>query len=165
MKAIDWNGERVAIGAGIYRRDLPGTCAGAEVNAAALEANPSTGNLQEFVRCAAMKVESMGYFAGPILARAPRWRSGTIYVLGINMVTRETEFSGSPRSFAVSGREPELLFGGRDLERAGAEFGEAFWYYNFTNRVTGKVGRKVAFARLVLAQGVPLLVASGYHLD
>jgi len=30
---------------------------------------------------------------------------------------------------------------------------------------TGAVGRKVAFAKLVLAQGVPLLVASGYHLD
>ena len=165
VMAIDWNGQRAAIGAGIYQRDLPGACGSAEVNAAALEADPSNEKLREFVRCAAMKVQSMGYFAGPILARDPRWRHGSIYVFAINMVTRETEFSGSPRSFAVSGRGPELLFGGRDLERVAADFGEAFWYYNFANRETGAVGRKVAFAKLVLAQGVPLLMASGYHLD
>ena len=165
VMAIDWSGQRAAIGAGIYEPDLPGKCSSAEVNAAALEADPSNEKLREFVRCAAMKVESMGYFAGPVLARDPRWRHGSIYLFAINMVTRETEFSGSPSSFAVSGRGSELLFGGRDLERVAAEFGEAFWYYDFTNRVTGEVGRKVAFVKLVLAQGVPLLVASGYHLD
>ena len=37
---IDWNGQNAIIGAGIHRRDLPGSCNPAEVNAAALEARP-----------------------------------------------------------------------------------------------------------------------------
>ena len=162
--AIDWDGQRVAIGAGIYQRDLPGTCDSREVNAAALEADPSDEKLQEFVRCAAMKVGSMGLFAGPVLSQDPRWSSGTIYVFGINADTGEIEFSGSGTSAAVSGRIPELLFDGRDLLGVGATFGEAFWYYNRRNRVTGEVEPKVAFVKLVLAQGVPLLVGSGYQL-
>ena len=123
---IGWDGERAVIGTGIYQRDLPGTCNSAEVNAAALEANPSDEKLQEFVRCAAMTVESMGYFAGPVLSRDSRWLSGSIYVFGVNAVTGEVEFSGSASSFAVSGRIPELLFGGRDLVAVGADFGESF---------------------------------------
>ena len=58
IKSIDWNGVPAAIGAGIYRRDLPGTCNSTEVNAALLEATPSDEKLQEFVRCAAMELES-----------------------------------------------------------------------------------------------------------
>lgn len=162
---IDWNGKRAVIGAGIYRRDLPGTCDSSEVNAAVLDADPSDEKLQEFVRCAAMTAESMGYFAGPVLSRDSRWRSGSIYVFWINLLTRETEFSGSESSFAVSGRGPELLFGGRDLEAVAGDFGEAFWYYNFTDPATGELGRKVAFVRRVVVQGIPILVGSGYHLD
>ena len=57
---IDWNGDRAAIGAGIYARDFPGTCDPSEVTAADLAANPGDQRLQEFVRCAAMTVESRG---------------------------------------------------------------------------------------------------------
>ena len=51
------------IGAGLYARDWPGTCHSDEVSAAALAADPSPETLREFVRCAAMIVESRGYFA------------------------------------------------------------------------------------------------------
>ena len=160
---IDWGGERAALGAGIYARDFPGACEPSEVNAADLAANPGDRRLQEFVRCAAMTVESSGYFAGPVLSGDPRWKHGPIYISGINVETGNVEFSGNPASFATSGRIPELLFDGRDAIAAGQQFGEAFWYYRFNNPATGKVEAKTAFVKLVRAQGVPLLVGSGYN--
>lgn len=159
---IEWNGERAAIGAGTYARDLPGTCDPTEVHAADLAANPGDQRLQEFVRCAAMEVESSGYFAGPVLSSDPRWKHGPIYIFGINVETGTVEFSGNPASFATSGRIPELLFDGRDVIEVGALFGETFWYYNFNNPATGAVESKAAVVKLVRAQGVPLLVGSGY---
>ena len=160
---IDWNGERAAIGAGVYGRDFPGACDPVEVNAAGLAANPSDQRLMEFVRCAALEVESSGYFAAPVLSSDPRWKDGPIYVFGINTETGVVEFSGNPASFATSGRIPELLFGGRDAIESSALFGETFWYYNFNNPATGEAAAKVAFLKLVRAQGVPLLVGSGYN--
>ncbi|MDE0126749.1 MAG: hypothetical protein OXN97_19460 [Bryobacterales bacterium] len=163
MIEIDWNGDRAAIGAGIYARDFPGACDPADVNAADLAAHASDQRLQEFVRCAAMEVESSGYFAGPVLSRDPRWKHGPTYIFGINVETGAVEFSGNPASFATSGRIPELLFDGRNAIEAGALFGEMFWYYNFHNPATGDVEAKTAFLKLVRAQGVPLLVGSGYN--
>ncbi len=160
---IDWNGDRAAIGAGIYGRDLPGTCDPGEVNAAVVAAMPGEHGLQEFVRCAALEVESAGFFAGPVLSKDPRWRNGPIYLSGINAETGMVEFSGNENSFAVSGRIPEVLFDGRDVIQAAALFGETYWYYNFTNPLTGEVEPKAAFFKLVRAQGVPLLVGAGYH--
>ncbi len=160
---IEWNGERAAIGAGIYARDFPGNCDPSEVNAADLAAHPGDQRLQEFVRCAAMEVEHSGYFAGPVLSGDPRWKHGPIYVAGINAETGMHEFSGSRSAFAVSGRIPELLFDGRDVIEAAALFGESFWYYNFNNPATGEVEPKVGFFKLVRAQGVPLIVGSGYN--
>ena len=160
---IDWNGDRAAIGAGIYARDIPGACDPAEVNAADLLANPGHQRLQEFVRCAALEVESSGYFAGPVLSTDPRWKHGPIYVFGLNVETGMVEFSGNQAGFAVSGRIPELVFDGRDAIKASALFGESFWYYNFDNPTTGEAETKVGFFKLVRAQGVPLLVCSGYN--
>ena len=159
---IEWEGDRAAIGAGIYARDFPGTCEPGEVSAADVAANPGDQRLQEFVRCAAMTVESSGYFAGPVLSSDPRWKHGPVYIFGANVETGNVEFSGNPASFATSGRIPELLFDGRDAIEAGALFGESFWYYKFRNPATGEDEAKVAFVKLVRAQGVPLLVGSGY---
>ena len=160
---MDWNGDRASIGAGIYARDFPGACDPAEVTAADLAARPGDQRLQEFVRCAAMTVQSSGYFAGPVLSSAPRWNHGPIYVFGINAETGEVEFSGSDSSFAVSGRIPETLFGGRDAIEAAALFGESFWYYTIYNPASRADEPKAAFYKLVHAQGVPLLVGSGYN--
>ena len=160
---IDWNGDRATIGAGIYARDLPGTCEPGEVNAARLAADPSDGALQEFVRCAALVVESSGYFAGPVLSRDSRWSHGPIYIFGVNAETGTIEFSGNEASFAASGRIPELLFEGRDMITATASFGESFWYYTGNNPSTGEDAAKVSFVRLVRAQGVQLLVGAGYY--
>ncbi len=160
---IEWNGERAAIGAGIYARDFPGNCDPSEVNAADLAAHPGDQRLQEFVRCAAMEVESSGYFAGPVLSSDPRWKHGPIYVSGVNVETGVVEFSGNPASFATSGRIPEVLFDGRDAIEAAALFGESFWYYSFENPATGELQPKAVFVKLVRAQGVPLLVSSGYN--
>ena len=73
LKSIDWDGTLATIGAGIYRRDLPGTCRSEEVHAMGLDADPSKEKLQEFVRCAAMELESQGYFAVRSLTTDPRW--------------------------------------------------------------------------------------------
>ncbi len=40
LKSIDWDGTPSAIGAGIYERDIPGTCWSEEVNAMLLDSDP-----------------------------------------------------------------------------------------------------------------------------
>ena len=47
IKGIEWGGVPAFIGAGIYGRDIPGTCHGDEVNAMGLEADPSDKRLRE----------------------------------------------------------------------------------------------------------------------
>lgn len=159
---IDWNGERAAIGAGFYPTDLPGSCEPGTVNAAALEAGPSVSKLQAFVRCAALQVENSGLFATPVLERDPRWNHGSIYPFGIQEEGGMTLFSSNPASFVFSGRIGDL-FEGRDMVKATAAFGEAFWYYGFTNPATGEINTKISFVKRVLAHGEPLLVGAGYN--
>ena len=158
---IDWNGHRAAIGARMYSRDLPGTCRPGEVNAAALEANPTVAGLEEFVACAALKFESQGHFAGPVLSSHPRWLHGSTYVFGVDPISGEITFSGSPSSYNVSGRIEEALFNGRSVLEIPKDFGEAHWYYNFTNRATGVVEPKISFVKSTIVQGKPILVGSG----
>lgn len=160
---IDWDGTPAFIGAGVYERDLPGTCGPSEVNAALLDSDQTESRLREFVNCAAYQVQASGYFAGPALAADPRWKHGSIYVFAIDANTGETVFSGNPASFSVSGRIPEVLFGGRDAIAATAKFGSGTWYYNFHNPASGAVEPKLAFSRLVMAQGAPLIISSGIN--
>ena len=170
VKSIDWDGDPAAIGAGIYRRDIPGTCWSEEVNALGLEAAPSPVRLQEFVRCAAMELESHGYFAVRSLSSDPRWRNGSIYVFGLDTYGYPL-FSGDPYSQGSGIIAPELNdyldgpFGGRDVVSVGDAFGESFLYYSPRNPATGRLQRKVAFVKRVVAYGFPILVGSGYYLD
>ena len=103
LKSIDWDGALATIGAGIYRRDLPGTCRSEEVNAMGLDADPSKEKLQEFVRCAAMELESQGYFAVRSLTTDPRWGNGSIYLFGVDTYGSSL-FNGDPfsRLYGVS---------------------------------------------------------------
>ena len=170
IKSIDWEGNPAAIGAGVYRRDLPGTCESEEVNARGLEENPSNERLKEFVRCAAMELEAQGYFATRALASDPRWRNRSIYVFGLD-THGYTLFSGDPYSHWYGLLAPELNdypdgpFGGRDVVSVGDAFGESFLYYSARNPATGMLQRKVAFVKRVVAYGLPILVGSGYYLD
>ena len=170
IKSIDWEGNLAAIGAGIYRRDIPGTCESEEVNALALEATPSNERLQEFVRCAAMELESQGYFATRALSSDPRWRNGSIYLFGLDTYGY-TLFSGDPYSQWYGLIAPELNdhmggpFGGRDVVSVGDAFGETFLYYSTRNPASGMMQRKVTFVKRVVAYGLPILVAAGYYLD
>ena len=170
LKSIDWDGTPASIGAGIYRRDIPGTCESEEVNALGLEGDPSSEKLQEFVRCAAMELESHGYFATRALSSDPRWRSNSIYVFGLDTYGN-TLFSGDPYSRWYGVLAPELNdylegpFGGRDVVGVGTAFGETFLYYSTRNPSTGKLQRKVTFVKRVVAYGLPILVGAGYYLD
>ncbi len=172
FKAIEWNGTPAAIGAGIYNRDLPGTCRSDEVNAALLDSAPSEARLQEFVRCAAMEMESQGYFATRALSSDPRWNSSSIYVFGLDSYGN-TLFSGDPYSqtYGVFSRPSELNahldgpFGGRDVVSVGDAFGETFLYYSTINPATGMQQRKAAFVKRVAVYGLPILVGAGYYLD
>ena len=170
-KAIDWNGVPAAIGAGIYQRDIPGTCNTDDVNAMQLAADPSDQRLQEFVRCATMELESNGYFATRALSSDPRWRNGSIYLFGLDTYGNPL-FSGDPYSSQWWGSlAPELNdyldgpFGGRDVVSVGDAFGESFLYYSARNPSTGMLQRKVAFVKRIVAYGLPILVGSGYYLD
>ena len=170
VKSIEWDGTRAAIGAGIYRRDLPGTCRNDEVNALLLEDEPSNEKLAAFVRCAAMELESQGYFATRALSNDPRWRNGSIYVFGLDTYGN-TLFSGNPYSQWFGALSPELNahregpFGGRDVIAVGDAFGETFFYYTARNPATGRLQRKVTFVKRVVVYGLPILLASGYYLD
>ena len=167
-KAIDWNGVPSRIGAGIYRRDIPGTCHGAEVNAARLDAGPSQAGLQEFVRCAAMDLESRGYFATFALSFDPRWRSGSVYLFGLD-TQGNALFTGDPYSHpfgpGLSELDPNLAgtFGDRDVLSVANAFGESFLYYTTRNPLTGLQARKVTFVKRVMVFGVPVLLAAGYY--
>ena len=171
IRGIDWEGNAAAIGAGIYRRDLPGTCEAEEVNALQLEAEPSDQRLQEFVRCAALKLEANGYFAIRELSSDPRWRNQSIYLFGLD-ANGTPLFSGNSYSRSWWGAlYPELTdhmdgpFKGRDVVSVGNTFGETFLYYSTRNPSTGRMQRKVAFVKRVVISGLPILVASGYYLD
>ena len=78
MIEINWNGDRAAIGSGIFARDVP-----SGYDPADLAAYPGQ-RLQEFVRYAAMEVVSARYFAGAALPSDPRWKHGPIRTSGIN---------------------------------------------------------------------------------
>ncbi len=172
VKSIDWEGNPAAIGAGIYRRDIPGACEAEEVHATELEAEPDSERLQEFVRCAAMEIESKGYFASQALATDSRWTNNSIYVFGLDMYGN-TLFSGDPYSrwFGVFSRASELNarldgpFAGRDVIGVGDAFGETFLYYSTLNPATGKSERKATFVKRVVTYGLPILVGAGYYLD
>ena len=168
IKSIDWNGTPAGIGAGIYQRDIPGSCNREEVNAAGLSADPSNRKLQEFVRCAAMELESMGYFASISLSSDPRWRNDSVYVFGVDG-NGNTLFSGDPYrwgGWTLGGADSELtsLSDRDDLSVAGA-FGETFLYYMSRNPSTGMQQRKVVFVKRVVTYGLPILIGSGYYLD
>ena len=49
------------------------------------------------LRCAAMKLESQGYFAVRSLSSDPRWRNGSIYLFGLDTHGNPL-FSGDPYS-------------------------------------------------------------------
>ena len=169
--AIDWEGIPAALGVGIYRRDLPGTCGAEEVNATLLESDPSNARLQEFVRCAAMELEANGYFGIGALSSHPRWRNQSIYLFGLD--TNGTPlFSGNFYSRSWwGGLTPELSdqidgpFEGRDVVSVGDSFGETFLYYATRNPFTGMTQGKVAFVKRVVVSGLPILVGSGYYLN
>ena len=141
-----------------------------EVHARGLEENPSNERLQEFVRCAAMEMESQGYFAVRALSSDPRWRNGSIYLFGLDTYGN-TLFSGDPYSPWYGIIAPELNghldgpFGGRDVVSVGDAFGETFLYYSMRNPATGRLQRKVTFVKKVVVYGLPILVGAGYYLD
>ena len=169
VKSIEWDGTPAAIGAGIYRRDLPGTCRSEEVNALLLEDEPSNEKLAAFVRCAAMELESQGYFATRALSGDPRWRNGSIHLFGLDTYGNIL-FSGDPviggYGFIASELNDSLdgPFGGRDVVSVGDAFGETFLYYSMLNPATGMVQGKVTFVKRAVSYGLPILVGSGYYL-
>ena len=164
----DWDGEPAVIGAGIYSRDWPGNCYEDEVSAAALQASPNPDTLREFVRCAAMVLESDGYFAMDKLEGDDRWTDGGHYVYVLDMMGNQVMSGSRVRVNGRAlhewgGRGPGNQFEGRDMVVMGATFGESYVYYQSFNPMAGGYQPKVGFLKRVVAQGVPLLVGSGYY--
>ena len=165
LKSIDWDGSLATIGAGIYRRDLPGTCQREEVNATQLEEHPSSQRLQEFVHCATMELETAGYFGLVSLSTDPRWRSHSIYLFGVDMYGN-TLFTGNPYNWWMGISPSELTtIAVRDDVAVAEAFGETFLYYTSVNPSNGMPQRKVSFVKRVVTFGVPILIGAGYYLD
>ena len=168
---VDWKGTPAFIGSGVYRRDFPGACERDEVNAARLDADPSEARLEEFVRCAAQEVESGGYFATQLFKSDERWKSGAIYVFGVDIAGKHV-FTGrglavNRRSIAEWPQRGSSLdpFNGRNMAAVGDAFGASYLYYSTINPATGREARKVSLVKRVTAYGVPILVGAGYFLD
>ena len=166
---INWDGIDAAIGSGIYPADLPGSCRPDRVNAWTLDAMPSDERLEEFVTCAARRVEADGYFAKVELESDQRWSNGSIYIFGIDLMGNQV-LSG--RKIRVNGTalhewggKDTQQFLGRDVVSIGDAFGDTYLYYHAINPSTGNVQRKISFVKRVLAQGVPVLVGAGYYVD
>ena len=132
VKSIDWNGTPAAIGVGIYRRDIPGTCNSEEVNAILLDSDPSNERLKEFVRCAAMELEMKGYFAINTLTKEPRWKHESIYLFAIDTYGY-TLFSGDSYSQPDIMSELVGTVTDQDLVSVAEAFGESFLYYTKRN--------------------------------
>ena len=167
VKALDWGGTPAAIGAGVYRRDIPGTCWSEEVSAMRLEEDPSPDRLQEFVRCAAMELDSYGYFASVSLANDPRWRSGSIYLFGLDTYGYSL-FTGSPANPLIGSELSSDFIGsfeGRNVLGVANAFGETFLYYSNRNPASNRWQRKVTFVKRVTSFGVPVLIGAGYYVD
>ena len=165
IKGIDWEGNPAAIGAGLYRRDLPGTCQREEVNATQLDEHPSNQRLQEFVHCATMELETTGYFGLVSLSTDPRWRSHSIYLFGVDMYGN-TLFTGNPYNWGMGISPSELTtIAVRDDVAVAEAFGETFLYYTSFNPSNGMPQRKVSFVKRVVTFGVPILIGAGYYLD
>ena len=168
LKRLQWNGVDSVIGAGLYSRDLPGTCEPHEVNAAILDAEGGDGRLAEFVRCAALQLEPLGYYAAQSMIVEPRWRSGSIYLFGLDTYGNVL-FTGDPynRWFGASAPElntnPDGPFGGYDIVRVSDAFGETYLSYRARNPATGRTENKIAFVKRVVAYGMPMLLAAGYY--
>lgn len=167
---VDWDGHRAAVGAGLYANDQPGTCNADEVNAANVASEPTERKLQEFVRCAALMVESEGYFATHELERNPRWSEGGTYVYVMDMMGNQLMSSNKFRvngnalhEWGGGGNRPEA-FGGRDVVSVGDSFGESFIYYQDRSPFTGESEPKVGMLKRTVSHGIPVLVGSGYHL-
>ena len=170
LKSLVWEGTPAAIGAGVYPRDIPAACRREEVNAKGLEADPSPEKLQEFVRCAALELESQGYFGTVALSTDPRWRSNSIYVFGLDTYGN-TLFTGHPYSHGNGLSESELdadfnaALQGRDVVSVADTFGESFLYYRAHNPATGLPQRKRAFVKRVAIHSLPVLVGAGVYMD
>ena len=165
VKSIDWDGTPAAIGAGIYQRDIPGTCWSQEVNAMLLDSDPSNERLKEFVHCAAMELEMKGYFAINTLTTEPRWKHGSIYLFAIDTYGY-TLFSGDSYS------EPDEIMSelvgpveDQDLVSVADAFGESFLYYTIRNPSSEMEERKVSFVKRVVSFGLPILIGAGYYLE
>ena len=168
---VDWKGTPAFIGAGIYRRDFPGACSSHDVNAAIVEAEQTDGRLEEFVRCAALEVESKGYFATSEFLTDKRWNSGSIYIFALDLMGNHVftgtrlRLNGVGIAEWASRGSPADQFGGRDVPAVGDTFGESYQYYSALNPATGLYSRKVSFVKRVTAHGIPILVGAGYYLD
>ena len=164
IKSIDWDGTPAAIGAGIYRRDIPSTCNSEEVNAMLLDSDPSSERLMEFVRCAAMELEMKGYFAINTLTKEPRWKHGSIYLFAIDTYGY-TLFSGD--TYSQEDIMSELSMTGEDHDAVSVAdaFGESFLYYASRNPSTEMMQQKVAFVKRTVSFGLPILIGAGYYLD
>ena len=170
LKGLEWDGTPAAIGAGVYPRDIPYACRSDEVNATVLEAEPSPEKLREFVRCAALELESQGYFATVTLSTNPRWTNNSIYVFGLDTFGNPL-FSGGSSSGGngLGGSELDANLNptlrGQDVVSVVNAFGESFLYYSTHNPALGVLQRKVTLVKRVVSHGLPILIGSGFYVD
>ena len=120
------------------------------------------------MRCAAMDLESRGYFAVSSLSSDPRWRHGLTYLLGLDTYGNRL-FSGHPLGPRSGAGELTLpgssAFSDRDMVKVAEAFGETFLYYPQFNPAVGALQTKMVFVKRAVVYGFPVLVGSGYYLD
>ncbi len=169
-RLINWAGRDAVLGAGLYERDIPGTCDAEEVNAGGVDESQDFGKLEELVRCAAHLVAEQGHFAARALSDETRWRSGSVYVFGLDPQTGALFFTGNRARLngvhlpEIQGvQDPAGQFRGRDMLAVTRTFGDSHLTYETFNPATGRAEVKVSYLKSVTAQGVPVLVGAGLY--
>ena len=166
---IDWDGAEALVGAGIYEDDLPGTCHPADRKRRRSRSRAISGRIEGVrqLRSARVRIEGL---LRPIAANhEPALAERIDLPVRIRRIRQPTVLRKSRQGQSEGrlewGSDLQAIFSNRDPIKIAMTFGDAYFYYSALNPAEGRVQDKIGYVKRVVAQGVPILIGSGYYLD
>lgn len=145
------------------------TCAERSIAASAVQ---TQADVKAFVHCAHELIQEAGLDAAyDAFHNDPRWHSGTIYLFAIELILDGTKarsllFPPNPDREKWTTFNRSDIFGVDRMPAAVKvieEYGGGWWYYTYTNPVTGSPAPKASYILLVDWNGTPALIGSGVY--
>lgn len=156
----------------LAQESVPSACESRSIAASEVR---DRADAEAFLRCAHELIGEVGVKAAyQAFHNDPRWHSGATYVFATEAIpdSRRARTLLFPPNPARENTEPETLtdrgdvFGGdsqAEAVRIIEEFGGGWWYYAFTNPVTGAFQPKATFILPVDWNGTPAFIGSGVY--